>query len=84
MYFLHSKADYFLITLVFSFLFIINTGSIVEREGNNVFNTCTVYDPNGQLLSKYRQVNKYNYKSYNLHRGNTIPPFVLQMARFTT
>ena len=56
MYFLHSKADYFLITLVFSFLFIINTGSIAEREGNNIFNTCTVYDPNGQLLSKYRQV----------------------------
>lgn len=33
-------------------------GSIPERDNsnNNLYNTCTVWSPNGELLAKYRKV----------------------------
>ena len=31
-------------------------GSIPEKEGSEMFNTCTVFDPNGNLIAKHRKV----------------------------
>ncbi len=31
-------------------------GSIPERDGNKLYNTCTVFDPNGTLIAKHRKV----------------------------
>ena len=31
-------------------------GSIPERDGDKVYNTCTVFGPNGSMLGKYRKV----------------------------
>lgn len=31
-------------------------GSIPEKEGDKLYNTCTVWNPQGQLLCKHRKV----------------------------
>ncbi len=31
-------------------------GSIPEREGEKLYNTCTVYNPEGDMVAKYRKV----------------------------
>lgn len=31
-------------------------GSFPERDGENIFNTCTVWDSDGKLIGKYRKV----------------------------
>ena len=31
-------------------------GSVPEREQDKLFNTCTVFGPEGELLGKYRKV----------------------------
>ena len=35
---------------------LIITGSIPEQDGDRIYNTCTVYGPNGDLLTTYRKV----------------------------
>ncbi len=42
----------------------INTGSIPEQDGDRIYNTCTVYGPNGDLLTTYRKV--YNIVVYSV------------------
>ncbi len=42
----------------------INTGSIPEQDGDRIYNTCTVYGPNGDLLTTYRKV--YNIVIYSI------------------
>ena len=31
-------------------------GSIPERDGDKLYNTCTVFNPDGELIAKYRKV----------------------------
>ena len=31
-------------------------GSIPERDGDKLYNTCTVFSPTGTMLGKYRKV----------------------------
>ena len=49
----------------FVFVFILNywrtisllcPGSIPERDGDKLYNTCTVFSPTGTMLGKYRKV----------------------------
>ncbi|KAL7423659.1 Omega-amidase nit3 [Cryptotrichosporon argae] len=35
-------------------------GTIPEREGDTLFNTCTVYDPTGRLVAKHRKVHLFD------------------------
>ncbi|MCL4128345.1 UNVERIFIED_CONTAM: hypothetical protein GTU68_030824 [Idotea baltica] len=35
-------------------------GSIPERDGNKLFNTCTVWDPKGNLVAKHRKVHLFD------------------------
>eukprot|EP00093_Oithona_nana_P008121 08121.XXX_440542_441462_1 [CDS] Oithona nana genome sequencing. len=35
-------------------------GSIPERDGNDLFNTCTVWNPNGEMLAKYRKMHLFD------------------------
>ncbi|CAF1270028.1 unnamed protein product [Rotaria magnacalcarata] len=35
-------------------------GSIPERDGDKLYNTATVYDPDGKLLGKYRKVHLFD------------------------
>ena len=44
---------YFCIETLFSFLC---PGSIPERDGDKLYNTCTVFSPTGTMLGKYRKV----------------------------
>lgn len=36
------------------FLYIV--GTIVERDGTNLYNCATVFDPNGELIARHRKV----------------------------
>lgn len=33
-------------------------GTVVERDGDNLYNTSTVWNPNGELVARYRKVGK--------------------------
>ena len=33
-----------------------HAGSIPERDGDKLYNTCTVFNPDGELIAKYRKV----------------------------
>ncbi|EEG78441.1 carbon-nitrogen family hydrolase [Dethiobacter alkaliphilus] len=49
-------------------------GSIVERDGNHLYNTALFIDPHGKLISKYRKIHLFGYKSEEsklLTRGTT-------------
>ncbi|GBP95860.1 Omega-amidase NIT2 [Eumeta japonica] len=35
-------------------------GTIPERSGNNLYNTCTVWDVNGKLLAKHRKIHLFD------------------------
>ena len=35
-------------------------GSIPEREGDQLFNTCTVWNPNGDMIAKYRKMHLFD------------------------
>ena len=35
-------------------------GSIPERDGNKLYNTCTVFDRSGQMVSKYRKTHLFD------------------------
>ncbi|XP_030369836.1 omega-amidase NIT2-like [Scaptodrosophila lebanonensis] len=34
-------------------------GSIIERDGNRLYNTCTVWSPTGQLIGKHRKIHLF-------------------------
>ena len=34
-------------------------GSIPEKDGSHLYNTCTVWNPQGQLIAKHRKVHVY-------------------------
>jgi len=38
-------------------------GSIVEREGDNLFNTSLLISPRGELINKYRKIHLFGYES---------------------
>ncbi|XP_055314537.1 omega-amidase NIT2-like [Sitodiplosis mosellana] len=38
-------------------------GGLVERDGDNLYNTAAVYDPNGELIAKHRKVHLSNAHS---------------------
>lgn len=38
-------------------------GSIVEREGQNLFNTSLLLDPQGQVTARYRKIHLFGYQS---------------------
>lgn len=36
-------------------------GGIVERDGDKLYNTAAVYDPNGELIARHRKVRDSNH-----------------------
>jgi predicted amidohydrolase len=38
-------------------------GSMVEREGENLYNTCLLLDPQGEVMARYRKVHLFGYHS---------------------
>ncbi len=38
-------------------------GSIIEQEGNNLFNTALLINPNGSLAGSYRKIHLFGYQS---------------------
>lgn len=34
-------------------------GSIIERDGNKLYNTCTVWNPDGDLIARHRKVSRH-------------------------
>jgi hypothetical protein len=40
-------------------------GSIPERSGGNLYNTCCVFDKNGELKAKFRKVLKLSFECFN-------------------
>jgi predicted amidohydrolase len=56
-------------------------GSIPEREGAALYNTCAIFDPNGTLIAKHRKVHLFDIdipgkitfkESTNLSPGNEL------------
>ncbi len=50
-------------------------GSIVEREGRNLFNTSLLLNPQGQIIARYRKIHLFGYQSDEkrlLRRGEEI------------
>ena len=41
----------------------LHTGSVVERDGDDLYNTCGLVDPDGELLDTYRKVHLFGYES---------------------
>jgi predicted amidohydrolase len=39
------------------------TGSFVEREGNDLFNTSLLIDPKGNIAARYRKIHLFGFKS---------------------
>ena len=38
----------------------INLGTIQEKEGKKLFNTCTIWNPNGDLIAKYQKMHLFD------------------------
>ena len=38
-------------------------GSIVESEGENLYNTCILLDPEGNVVARYRKIHLFSYQS---------------------
>lgn len=38
-------------------------GSLVEREGEDLYNTCLLLDPQGRIMARYRKVHLFGYHS---------------------
>lgn len=38
-------------------------GSIVESEGENLYNTCILLDPQGNVVARYRKIHLFSYQS---------------------
>ncbi len=41
----------------------ISTGSFVERDGGDLFNTSVLLDPQGQMIARYRKIHLFGYQS---------------------
>ena len=41
----------------------LHTGSFVERDGPNLFNTALLLSPDGEILARYRKIHLFGYKS---------------------
>jgi predicted amidohydrolase len=39
------------------------TGSFIERDGADLFNTALLLDPDGEILARYRKIHLFGYKS---------------------
>lgn len=42
-------------------------GSVPEKDGKNFFNTCYVFDPNGDCIGKYRKIHLFDVNLKHLH-----------------
>jgi predicted amidohydrolase len=65
------------------------TGSFVERDGPDLFNTALLIDPDGEILARYRKIHLFGYKSEErrlLRRGDdvTVVPTPWGRAGFAT
>lgn len=50
-------------------------GSFIEKDGEHLFNTSLLLDPQGQILTKYRKIHLFGYQSDErrlLKRGETL------------
>ncbi|XP_042230438.1 omega-amidase NIT2-like [Homarus americanus] len=61
-------------------------GSIPEREGDKLYNTCTVWDPQGEMIAKHRKIHLFDInvpggisfrESSSLSSGNQFTTFDL-------
>lgn len=55
--------------------FYLHAGSMVEREGEKLYNTSLLFDPHGNLIARYRKIHLYGYESREsqiLSRGNEV------------
>jgi len=59
-------------------------GSIPEKDGDQYFNTCTIFNPEGELIGKYRKIHLFNIdvpgklsvrEADTLTAGNTLTTF---------
>ncbi len=41
----------------------IHTGSFVEKDGDNYYNTSLLLDPTGRIIGKYRKIHLFTYQS---------------------
>src|SRR5712672_1460157 len=44
------------------------TGSFVERDGEQLYNTCLLLGPGGEILAKYRKIHVFGFESEERRR----------------
>lgn len=66
-------------------------GSIPEEDGGKLYNTCTIYNPEGQLIAKHRKVHMFDIdvpgkirfqESETLSPGNSFTTFDTPFCKF--
>lgn len=59
-------------SLASTFGIYIVAGSIIERDNNNLHNTCTVWSPNGELIARHRKVSVFShYILFKIEKKNS-------------
>ena len=57
-------------------------GSIVERDGDETYNTAIAFSPSGRLVSRYRKV--FTWRPFEHHAQGGAPPPVFRIPRVGT
>jgi len=64
--------------------FYLHMGSMVEREGDKLYNTSLLFDPQGKVAARYRKIHLYGYgskESQILSRGNKVVVVHTRLAK---
>jgi predicted amidohydrolase len=64
--------------------FYLHMGSMVEREGDKLYNTSLLFDPQGKVAARYRKIHLYGYgskESQILSRGNEVVVVHTRLAK---
>ena len=63
----------------------LHAGSIIERDGSELFNASLLFDPAGSLIARYRKIHLFGYGSREqelLTPGQTVVTVATELGRF--
>lgn len=57
-------------------------GSIIEQEDDKLYNTCTVWNPNGELIARHRKVGRIKMKFFDFGHYKNISRLLINYHQF--